>query len=293
MSAVDELVEQIRARLDELRQAWAWLALLTEPGRETSSAMVVDDAQAERLAAQGMAARAYRAWNLRRGMTALPPTPAAARVSVLDARVAVHDLVLEVARTVAAAAGSTYVGGRHGDDAVVAALDWLEEGWRPDPWLCGVDGVRWRAGPLDRMRDATLAARVAHGLQRANTVARQAARVAGEDPVQPLEYRCPACRAQSLQLHYDVQDLAAVAASGGRARPRNVSRWYVACVSQRCRCTVQACGCGMRSRIAGRRHAWSYGELPDLWRAIERAGLLRGQRIGSTAQGRGWGIIGA
>lgn len=289
---VDEHLEHARVALDELRQAWSWLALLAEPGREASDALVVDDGQAERLAAQGMAARAYRTWNLRLGLSALAPTPSAARVGVLDAQVAVHGLVLDTARAVAAAAGATYVGRGTGDQGVLDALDWLEQGHPPDPWICGPEGARWRAGPLDRLRDAAVAKAVADGLQRANQVARQAARVAGEDPVQPLEHRCPACGAQSLQLHYgDPEDLAHVAA--GAARPRHVSRWYAECVSQRCRCVVQGCGCGMRSRIAGRRHAWSYGELADLWRAIERARQLRGARVGSSAEGHGWGILGA
>jgi hypothetical protein len=290
VTGVDELAEQARASIDELRQAWAWLRLLAEPGRESSTALVVDDAQAERLAALGMQAKAYRTWNLRWGLSALAPTPAAARIGVLDAQVAVHGLVLDVARAVATAAHSTYVGARSGADAVLDALDWLEEGPRPYPWVCGPEGPRWRAGALDRLRDPAAAAAAAGLLQRANRLAREACRVVDADPVRPLEHRCPACRAQSLQLHYDGEDLARVADG---ARPRNVSRWYAECVSQRCRCTVQGCGCGMRSRIDGRRHAWAYGELPDLWRAIERAAQIRGRPVGSAAEGHGWGIIGA
>lgn len=271
MSAAAELVEQAQATLADLIQAWAWLHLLAEPGRASSSAMVIDDARGEALAAQGMQARAYRDWNLQRGMTALPPTAAAARVGVLDAQAAVHAIVLNLARQAAKAEHAMYVGQRAGDDAVADALAWL------DYWA------------LPRVRDADLATAINAGLQRANSIARQAARVLGEEPTQPLEHRCPACGRQSLQLHYDREDL--VRAADGE-RPRNRSRWYAECVSQRCRCTVAGCGCGMRMRVDGRRHAWPYGELPDLWRAIERAQRLRHQRLGRSAEGRGWGILG-
>jgi hypothetical protein len=272
VSAAAELVEQARLALDELRQAWAWLQLLAEPGRDGSDATVIDDGRAESLAAQGMQARAYREWNLRNGMTALPPTPASARLGVLDAQAAVHTIVLDLAGQAAAAEQAVYVGQSAGDQAVTDALSWL--GYRA----------------LEHIRDAELAGTVAAGLQRANTIARQAARVLGEEPTQPLEQRCPACGRQSLQLHYDRGDL--VRSADGE-RPRNRSRWYAECVSQRCRCTVEGCGCGMRTRVAGRRHAWAYGELADLWRAIERAQLLRRRRIDSRAEGRGWGILGA
>lgn len=290
MTLVDELVQQARTSIDDLRQALAWLSLLAEPGRDASTALAVDDDLAERLTAQGMQARAYRDWNLTRGLSALPPTAAAARLGVLDAQAAVHGLVLDVARLVAAARGSTYVGMASGGQAVVDALDWLEEGHRPDPWITGPEGVRWRAGPLDSLRDGDVAGEVAARLQRANTIARRTARVLDEDPVQPLEHHCPACGRQSLQLHYDRGDL--VAAADG-ITPRQRSRWYAQCISGRCRCTVEGCGCGMRMRIAGRRHAWAWGELPDLWRAIERAQHRRHRRVGRSADGRGWGILGA
>lgn len=281
MTAVDELAEQARATIDELRQAWAWLQLLTEPGRDASPAIAVNDAQAERLEAWARATRAYRDWNLGRGLTALPPTPAAARIGVLDAQAAVHGLVLDVAARVAGAHGATYIGTRAGHAGVLDALDWLEDDAPP-----GITA----AGPLARLRDADLVGDVAGQLQRANTIARQAARVLDEDPVQPLEHHCPACGRQSLQLHYDRGDL--VAAADG-VTPRNRSRWYAACVSGQCRCTVEGCGCGMRTRIVGRRHAWAWGELPDLWRAIDRAQRLRRRRVGRSATGRGWGILGA
>lgn len=267
------LVEQARATLDDLRRAWAWLSLLAEPGRASSSAAVVDDARAEALTAQGLAARAYRIWNLRWGLSALAPTAAAARPGILDAQAAVHGLVLDLARLVAAEGQACYVGLRAGDAAVGDALDWLDRA-------------------LVDVRDHRLALAALGTLQRANTVARSAARVLGEDPTQPLEHRCPACGRQSLQLHYDRDDLARAGADLGE-QPRNRSRWYAECVSRRCTCTVEGCGCGMRTRIAGRRHAWAYGELPDLWRAIDRAQALRRRRIGRSAEGRGWGIIGS
>jgi hypothetical protein len=281
--AAAALVEDCMATIDRLRQSWEWLGMLVEPGRESSVGSPVDDARAEALAVQALAARADKEWNLRQGNSALPPAAAPARLGIVDAGVHVHGLVLDVARMVAASAGAVYVGARVGADAVIDALDWLELGSRPDPWVVGAEGVRWRESPLDRIRDAGVAASVDRQLARADQVARAAARVL-DDTVQPINHRCPACRQRSLQLHYDPADLVRVADGG---RPARTARWYVECVSERCRCTVEGCGCRMRHRYTGRRHAWAYGELGDLWAAIAAVGA-QSERLRAGGTGRGW-----
>jgi hypothetical protein len=275
-------VQDCRVTMARLRQSWEWLGLLVEPGRESSVGAPVDDVRAEALAAQAIAEQAYKAWNLRQGLSALPPTPAAARLGIVDARVQVHGLVLDTARLVAVSQGAVYRGARIGVDAVLAALDWLEVGVRPDPWVAGQDGL-YRQGWLDRVRDVRLVAAVDRRLARADQVARAAARVL-DDTVQPINHRCPACRQRSLQLHYDPADLVRVADGG---RPAVSARWFVECVSDRCRCTVEGCGCRMRNRYAGRRHAWAYGELGELWSAIAAVGT-RGDRLRATGTGLGW-----
>jgi hypothetical protein len=285
----DYSLESAHLAIAELRVAWSWLALLVVPGPESRPGQAVDDGFAEVLAAQGMAARAYREWNLRRGLTALAPTGAPARLAVVDVQANIHGLVTEVARRVAAALHACYVGGRTGAAAaVVDALDWLTDGGPGSPWITGVDGVWGRRGKLDELRDRTAIASVARALQRANRIARETAGVVA-DPVLPLGDRCPACRRRSLQLRYDPADLNRVVVD--ELRPREPSRWYAECVSEQCRCTVEGCGCGMRMRVHGRRHAWSYGELPDLARTIARAAPIS-QPVRRSATGRGWGILG-
>lgn len=277
-------VEQIRITADELRTAWAWLRLLVEPGRETSVGTAVDDQRAERLTAAGFQARAYREWNLRRGLSALPPSPGSARVGIVDAQVHVHGIVVDVATRTARS-----VGGRppaRADTVVAtvnAALDWLtgDAGEPGRPWITGTGGVLWRAGPLDELRDAGLAAGVDRDLQRADRIARAAARVLDER-VQPIDHRCPACGQRSLQLYYDGDDR---------------RRWYVRCVSARCRCTGSgepgrpSCGCRQATRYAGRPHAWAYGELEGpfgLWAAIAATSPDRPRLEARTAGHGGW-----
>lgn len=316
-TGLEAVVDDCWMQLASLRQSWEWLAELAVPGPEGSTPSPVDDARAEVLEAQGRANSAYRAWNLRRGMTALSPMPAAARVDVLDAQVAVHSLVLDTVRLVAASEGARYVGPvAAGADPVLAALDWLETGVAPQPWVASPERGLYRMGWLDEVRDAHLVAQVAGRLVRADWVARRAARALGEATL-PLTDRCPACGRRSLVLTYDPSDLQRIAdavavmrdaqATVGqrvgahrRVRPQRPALWRVECVSERCLCQgeggidaagepVESCGCGMRPRTAGRRHAWAYGELPSLWSAIAiRARVAGSVPVRSGGTGRGW-----
>lgn len=285
----DDSLEQAHLAIAELRVAWTWLAVLLTPGPEVRPGSAVTDDRAEVLAAQGMAARAYREWNLRRGLTALAPSGTPARLAVIDVQAAIHGIVTDVASRIARHQAGCYVGRRSGvAAAVVDVLDWLTDGGPGTPWVAGVDGVHGRLGKLRELRDRDVIAQASTALQRANRIAREAAGVLA-DPVLPLGDRCPACRRRSLQLHYDPADLARVVVDD--LRPREPSRWYAECVSDRCRCTLDGCGCRMRTRVAGRRHAWSYGELPELARTIARSAPIS-QPVRSSATGHGWGILG-
>lgn len=289
------VIEQAQHTVTEIRRAWGWLDLLVQAGPSNyARSRPVDDDQAEQLAARGMADRAYREWNLRRGLGALAPAAAPARVAIIDAREAVAGILADVVAELVAELVNAHRYATRPADAVrgvPAMLDWLDGTGGPTtgrPWVAAVDGVLWRSGPLDHVRDVRAAVEIDRQLQRANRVARQAAGVLA-DPVHPIADRCPACRRLSLQLHYDPEDAWRIADG---YRPRHPSLWYVECVSQVCRCTGIGCGCGQRVRMEGRRHAWAYGELGDLWRAAAAAAPAR-RRLRAAAAGRGWGVLGA
>jgi hypothetical protein len=279
-TAAAYIVEQIHITADKLRTAWSWLQLLAEPGRATApSGTAVDDQKAERLEAIGRSDRAYRDYNLRHGMSALPPSPAPIRIGIVDAQVAVHGLITTAVRLLAGTGGSAHTWAR-ADAAlgsVPAALDWLV-GYEVGLGVSGRDGVWIRQGAVDRIRDAQLAADVDRILQRADRAARSAAGDNGS-VVRPLEHRCPACGRRSLQLEVTSADR---------------RDWMARCVSERCRCTgpgepgVPACGCLRRlSYDVGRRHVWTYGQLDG------RAGLLAALEMYDRQQpGVGSGLTG-
>jgi hypothetical protein len=73
-------VDRARAAIEELREVYGWLWLLVTPGPERRPGRAEDEGQAEVLEARGRAARAYRDWNLARGMTALAPAAAPVRL---------------------------------------------------------------------------------------------------------------------------------------------------------------------------------------------------------------------
>lgn len=297
MDSTAYTLDQIRITIDRLRESWLWLGLLVVPGRETRGVgTVATDADREVQWYRAMHERAYKDWALRHGMGALAPTPAGARVSVIDAQVMVRGIVVDVARLVAQSQGQTYVGGAADTvQAVIDALDWLEEGARPAPWICWTGGVLHREGALDRIRDPELAAAVDTALQRADRVACEAARVDGDiergaagvvrERYAPIDGRCPACRNKSLQLVHDGDE-------------RNRLRWHVRCISERCVCVGLGdidsgrppCPCRQKARYAGRRHAWAYGELSGpygLWAAMAAASPVRRTlRSATTGHGR-------
>jgi hypothetical protein len=210
------------------------------------------------MAAQALSERAYKLWNAQRGLYALAPTVAAARVEVIDAKTVVSERVVSVAARVVGVThgGTRWLGG------VSGALDWLDgRGARSGWWVAGADGVWWRRCPLDVLSESMLIF-VDTELQRADHTARQACRIVGEARL-PIALRCPACRRRSLQLHHE-----------GAERS-----WFVQCVSARCRCAGTGCGCLQRRRIEGRRHAWSRAELDGpygLRMAVAMAGRLKG-----------------
>jgi hypothetical protein len=269
------IVEEIHITIDQLRESWTWLCALVEPGRpQPTPATAMTDEHLERLEALGHSDRAYRDYNLRHRLSALPPSPAAARVGIIDAQVLVHDTVTTAARLLAATGG--LAARRRAEcmlDTVPAALDWLTGGPIAELGAGGRGGVWWRAGALDRLRDAQLAADVAKILRRADRVARAAAG-AEEQPAAPVDERCPACGRRSLQEEYP---------SG---------RLVVRCVSVSCVCTgdggpgVDPCGCGRRRKQAGRRHVWTGTELDELDAAVEKRRRPR-PRLGRGAVGHG------
>lgn len=283
IDATPYLVDQIRVTIADLREAWAWLGELIEPGRDSAPIPLMTDDQRARQSELAAAERAERAY-------ALPPMRAAARVGVIDARVMVHGLVLDTVRQVAAGEGAQYVGQRPGDAGVLDALAWLDGG--PSCWTATADGVIWQAAPsgvLEQMRDAMLAAAVDVRLQRANKIARQAARDVDGEHLAPVDERCPACGNRSLQLDYVSERSLREGQDSEKAR----RTWSVVCISEACRCTGVGCGCRQRVRYAGRPHAWTYGELAGphgLWAAARAARRRRRGpevRIGSETAGHG------
>lgn len=264
-------IEQVRLTIDRLRESWAWLLELVEPGRGGSgpSGAMTDD-QAERLEAVGHSDRAYRAWNLRHGMSALPPSPAAVRLAVIDAQTVVAAAVVEAAHLAASAADAVYVGGRSDRTATVeAALNWLD-------WHAAKDA-------LAQVRDQQVAAKIDRLLQRADRVARQAARCE-DDEVVPLQDRCPACGRRSLQQEV------------GRDADGRTLRRVIRCISSSCRCTGEAspdspaCGCGQAFKRHGRAHAWTPDLLDGphgLWAAIAAAPARRRPPVTTGAAGHG------
>lgn len=276
-------VAQVHAVVERLRESWAWLAWLVAPGPERRAGRAVDEQQAEVLEARGRSDRAYRDWNLARGMTALAPSAPAARLDVVDAQAVIHHAVTDLARHVAAHLHSSYVG-RHAGivDSVVDVLDWLTVGGPGRPWVADVDGQVWRAGvvdDLDEHRDRRLLDHIHRVLTRAGDTARTAAGVLAE-PVQPLAHRCPACRHRSLQLHHEGRDK---------------SRWTVRCVRRSCLCAGAGCGCLRRDRRQGVAHVWTRAELDGphglatavaIARRLTEQGVPR-PRVGSGGSGHG------
>ncbi|MEW2383364.1 hypothetical protein AB0873_14915 [Micromonospora sp. NPDC047707] len=242
-------VPDIRQAVERLRESCAWLWLLMVPGRERRPGRPVDEEQAEVLEARGRSDRAYREWNLRHGTGALAPSPAAARLDVVDAQAVVHQVLTRLARRVAHYRSASYVGGRIGVSAAIAdVLDWLTVGGPGRRWVVDSAGEAWRAGVLDDLhdnRDAYLLGDIARTLAAADQVARQAAGVVAE-PVRPIEHRCPACRNRSLQLHHDGRDK---------------RRWTVRCVRRTCLCVGVGCGCLKRDRRPGLAHVWTRAEM--------------------------------
>ncbi|MEV0805744.1 hypothetical protein [Micromonospora sp. NPDC050200] len=276
-------IADVHAAVERLRESWTWLGLLVTPGPERRPGRAVDEQQAEVLEARGRSDRAYRAWNLARGMTALAPSAAAARLDVVDAQAAVHRAVTGLADRVASYRASSYVGRRTGAvDAVADVLDWLTAGGPGRPWVATAGGEVWRAGVVDELhehRDAHLLTHIHRVLTAAGDTARAAAGVVAE-AVQPLAHRCPACRHRSLQLHHEGRDK---------------SRWTVRCVRRPCLCTGEGCGCLRRDRRPGLAHVWTRGELDGqhgLATAVAIAQRLTEQgsprpRVATTSAGHG------
>ncbi len=281
-------IEQIHATVDEIREAWAWLVELAEPGPAGPAPTPPATEQVEeQLTAHGYQQRAWRAYNLAHGMSALPPSPAPVRVAVVDAQVAVDQLVAKAVLTLAETGGERT---QARADAAVAAgvprmLDWIA-GW--EVARLGADGrggVWIKLGAIGRVRDAELAADVEQILRRAARTARAAAGVDAEQPAEPViddqtrrPARCPACGRRSLQQTF-----------GSDGRPR-----LIRCVSQSCLCTGDAqpdrpeCGCRRSEKREGLGHVWIRSTEHELWNAIDRAYPNPAHRsIGRGAAGHG------
>ena len=263
-------VDDVREAIERLRESCGWLWLLLAPGRERRPGRPVDEAQAEVLEARGRSDAAFRQWNLRHGMGALAPSPAAARLDVIDAQAVVHRMLADLARSVAAQQGASYVGQRTGAVAAAAdVLDWLTGGGPGRRWVVDAAGAAWRSGVLDDLhdnRDAQLLREIARTLAAADNVARSTAGVVAE-AVRPIEHRCPACRHRSLQLHHD---------------GRNKRLWTVRCVRLTCVCAGDSCGCMKRDRRPGLAHVWTRPEMDGPYGLATAVAIA--QRL--TEQGR-------
>lgn len=256
-----------------LHQSWSWLALLVEPGPETSAGRVLSDIERDRQAADLRVER-YERTKVGASAAALAPSPAPIRLAVVDLQAYLTHRVRRVASRCARAA--VPVGYRPAGAAVPQLLDWLTVGRPPAPWIGSATGVLERRCAFDRCPAGTLSW-AAEQLRHADQLARVAAGVF-TDRLAPLPDRCPVCRLRSLQLDYTSDQ-------------RN--SWSVVCTSTRCVCSGTGCPCRHRIRYEGRRHAWSYGELDGpygLWAAIGAARLPR-PPIRRTASGHGAGPL--
>jgi hypothetical protein len=288
-------IEQIHVLADQLRQSWAWLVELAEPGPATPAAAAAEtDDRAERLEADAHEARAYRQHNLRHGLSALPPSPAPVRIGIVDTQIHIDQLVnLAAARLAAAghrasyripvADARAYGERRRHSPGVPALLDWITgDEIRIGLGHTGRDGIlRLQLGAIATVRDPQLAADVEQLLARA---ARTAAAAAGDvddpgeqllDPDTNRPARCPACHRRSLSRS---------------------STGLIRCVSQSCRCTGNAepghdeCGCRRTDKRVDLAHVWTRGNEHQLWAAIDSArttGDHRGVGRGATGHG-GW-----
>lgn len=281
VKAVHYAREQIHLLVDELRAAWTWLVDLAEPGPASPApTRAMTDDLAELLEARGHSDRSYRAWNLSRGMSALPPSPAPVRLAVVDAQVAVHQLLATAVLTLAETGGPRAQA--TGDAATAAGvprmLDWLA-GWEiARLGESGRDGVWIAVGAVDRIRDAELATDVEKLLVRAGHVARTAAGIGSDDAEQLLDpetsrpARCPACGRRSLQRE---------------------TTGLIRCVSQSCVCTGDAepgrpeCGCRLLEKRDGLHHVWIRSTEYELWAAIAHDRAGRGRGVGRGASGHG------
>jgi hypothetical protein len=288
IAAAAYAVEQIHLTVDQLRDAWAWLAELTVPGPASPApARAMTDEQAERLEARGHSDRAYRSYNLRHGMSALPPSPAAARVSVVDVQITVAQLVTDAVTTLTGAghapghrvpAGGPRPRGvlQRAVPDVPALLDWIS-GCGLGLGHTGRDGMLVVAGAIATVRDPELAGAVEQLLARADRAARDAAG-AGDDPAEQLvdetgrPARCPACGRRSLQ--------------------REATR-LIRCISASCRCTGDAtpdldeCGCRRTEKRPGLPHVWNRATEDQLWAAIDDHPAPTRPLLGHGGRGHG------
>lgn len=253
-----------------LVRAVGWLTVLTVPGREPRpSARLLSDKQLAQLQEQA------RAEQVERAASAMPASPAPARLDAIAATVEAVRVVGRIVRTVAAAAPHRF-GTRVRLSNLVHALDYVAGGGDPAPsWAVDRTGAAYRRCSLVEVRDQDLVAKVVRQLAAA---ADTAASTAGIRTDRVLPYpggSCPACRRRSLRID---------------ATLANERYWTVTCISEACRCTGIGCECRQGVRVEGRHHAWSYGELDGpngLHRAIAAAHRRDPVRSGVAGHG-GW-----
>lgn len=272
-----ELIGEVMRQVELIREAYGWLRVLTSGTSERRAAPLLTDQQLASAAAEARVERAERAAG------ALPPSPAPLSVGMVDAQIRVGRMVQGMVGQVAEALGQPSPGCREQDPAsVVDALGWMVDtvplqSGRPSP-VIAVDraGVGYRLGALELLHRVS-ADFVDLLLLGARDVADDARRAAGMVEQHTIPFpggRCPACHGRALELDMTLRD----------------ERWWVVrCVSQRCVCTGDGCGCGASVVYEGRRHAWARGEFDRLQRAI----LLRGRqrpsvRAGAAGRGGSW-----
>lgn len=271
--ALADAVARAEYHAAQLLRAYAWLLVLTTPGREPRPAPgLLSDRALESRAAEAAKEAAERRKSPRVGVGALATTAAPAAVVMLDAQAAVVRAVGRVTRRVGRHIPPTHrlpARRRARPSDVVDAIHWLAGG---DPaWAVSPAGEVLRQGVLSELQSLRVAERVVEDLRDAADAARSAAAITPDRVVPYPGGPCPACGRRSLQID---------------ATLSNPRWWWVECISEACVCTGPGCPCGRLPFSTDRgRHSWRGAQLQRLDAAI--AARRRRSPVRSTVRGHG------
>lgn len=256
-----------------LAQAFGWLRVLVEPGREPRPAPpVLTDTARHWLGVHSASEAADRIANLRAGLAAAPAGQVPVRLEMLSAQRRALDVVDQLVAQVERAGARAGLGVPATGRNLVRVLTWLAGDGGPPGWAVTPGGVVFRRGALADVADLRVVDQVATRLQEAADRARAAAGITTERTAPYPNQPCPACRRRSLEID---------------ATLRDERYWTVGCISERCLCTGPGCPCLQRYAIEGRRHVWTYAELPSLELAQQRRRLSHPVRSAAVGHG-GW-----